>query len=338
LAAFGFGAFMKIGICCNLKSNKASRPDDDSEEEFDSPITLESISKVLNQLGHECFPLPESASLPALLLEKKPDFVFNFAEGRGTSRSRESRVPALLEIMGIPYSGSDPFTLCITLDKDVAKSVVSSAGIPTPKGWTYRGDDKLFEIIKKNDSFPFIAKPAWEGSSKGIPDASVAESLPELIKITNQVYLKYQQPVLIEEFLTGREFTIGIVGNGSEAKVIGAMEVEPITNEKHFVYSIDVKRNYESRVKYHIPPRLNEHELRELYQYALQAYKALDCKDLARLDFRMNAKNVPYFLEANPLPGLNPLNSDMVFINRGMGQSYESLIEKIFNAAISRIR
>lgn len=326
---------MKIGICCNLKTAKVPVPGDDSEEEFDSPVTLNAISDVLKSLGHDCFPLPESRELPALILEKKPDFVFNFAEGRGTSRSREARVPALLEILGIPYSGSDPFTLSIALDKDVAKKVVESAGVPVPKGWVYRGEDAIFAALA-DATFPLIIKPAWEGSSKGILDAAVVETIVDLRALTKKVFQKYLQPVLIEEFLPGREFTVGVVGNKQDAWVIGAMEVHSKSNEKHFVYSLEVKRNYEERVEYSIPPRMEKVELDQLYEAALKAYHALGCRDLGRLDFRMDSNQQPRFLEANPLPGLNPINSDLVFINRGMGATYETLIKNIFAAALQR--
>ncbi|MSR30734.1 MAG: D-alanine--D-alanine ligase [Gemmataceae bacterium] len=325
---------MKIAICCNLKESSHSSTRD-LEEEFDSPQTVEAITQVLRSLGHEVAFLAEGAELPSRLVECRPDFVFNFAEGRGCSRSREARVPGLLEIMGIPYTFSDPFTLCVTLDKEVAKKIVASAGVSLPKGQLIDPCGDLSELKKQSWAFPLIAKPAWEGSSKGIRDASVVDDFAQLQKIINQLGRIYSQPVLVEEFIEGREITVGLIGNG-HPEVIGAMEIIPLADEPRFVYSLDVKRDFLNRVKYQAPALLDKKVERALFDQALKAFTALGCKDLARIDFRLDALSRPFFIEANPLPGLNPVTSDLCFLAKGMGWTYERLISRIFMESAKR--
>lgn len=329
---------MKIGIVCNLKSAVAKHThSDDFEEEFDSPETMHAIGAVLATKNHQIVYFAESPDLPAALIKDRPDFVFNFAEGRGTSRAREARVPALLEILGIPYSGSDPFTLCVGLDKDVAKKIVSDVGVMVPKGVTFIPENFDLDSVPMVFSFPVVVKPAWEGSSKGIRDSAVAKTHQQLLALLNEAIDDYDQPVIVEEYLPGTEITVGLIGNGDDLEVIGAMEIAPKVKNEFFIYSLDVKRNYLSRVDYNVPPKIPVEVQDSLFSSAVKAFKALGCKDFARIDFRLNAHNHPVFIEANPLPGLNPVTSDFGLIAKGMGWTYEKLILSVFEAATKRL-
>lgn len=329
---------MKIGIVCNLKSAVAKHThSDDFEEEFDSPETMHAIGAVLATKNHQIVYFAESPDLPAALIKDRPDFVFNFAEGRGTSRAREARVPALLEILGIPYSGSDPFTLCVGLDKDVAKKIVSDVGVMVPKGVTFIPENFDLDSVPMVFSFPVVVKPAWEGSSKGIRDSAVAKTHQQLLALLNEAIDGYDQPVIVEEYLPGTEITVGLIGNGDDLEVIGAMEIAPKVKNEFFIYSLDVKRNYLSRVDYNVPPKIPVEVQDSLFSSAVKAFKALGCKDFARIDFRLNAHNHPVFIEANPLPGLNPVTSDFGLIAKGMGWTYEKLILSVFEAATKRL-
>lgn len=329
---------MKIGIVCNLKSAVAKHThSDDFEEEFDSPETMHAIGAVLATKNHQIVYFAESPELPAALINDRPDFVFNFAEGRGTSRAREARVPALLEILGIPYSGSDPFTLCVGLDKDVAKKIVSDVGVMVPKGVTFIPENFDLDSVPMVFSFPVVVKPAWEGSSKGIRDSAVAKTHQQLLALLNEAIDGYDQPVIVEEYLPGTEITVGLIGNGDDLEVIGAMEIAPKVKNEFFIYSLDVKRNYLSRVDYNVPPKIPVEVQDSLFSSAVKAFKALGCKDFARIDFRLNAHNQPVFIEANPLPGLNPVTSDFGLIAKGMGWTYEKLILSVFEAATKRL-
>jgi D-alanine-D-alanine ligase len=350
---------MRIGITCTLKGSAAHDPNapDDIEEEFDKPETVEAIAAVLRELGHEVEVLGDGPGLLRKLLDGPPDFAFNFAEGTSVSRSREARVPAVLEMLDIPYSGSDPLTLAVTLDKDCAKRLVESAGVAVPRSVLATPDRsvppldpestaadqlRLLRVLEQVDAarlrFPVILKPAYEGSSKGIRHASVVESPDELPRPLGGMMSVYRQPILIEEFVAGAEVTVGVVGN-DPPRVIGMMAIHPAVAEAaprgRFVYSLEVKRDYERQVRYDIPPQLPHASLDRLHAAALQVYQTLGCCDVARVDFRLR-DGEPCFLEVNPLPGLNPVYSDLVILARGYGITHAQLVGEIFDAACRR--
>jgi D-alanine-D-alanine ligase len=328
---------MRIGITYDLKVDLSDRPDlpDDFQEEFDSPATVAAIAQVLRGLGHQVEQLGDGRELLERLLADPPDFVFNFAEGQGIGRCREARVPAVLEMLGIPYTGSDPLTLAATLDKDCAKRLAASAGVAVPKGLIVSRDDQsaLAERSRFND-FPVIVKPAWEGSSKGIRNKCLVDDPRELASVVNSLLEDYGQPVLVEEYIRGDELTVGVIGN-SPPRVVGIMRVMPNGPADRFVYSLEVKRDWQRQVRYECPARLAAADTKAVESAALRAYRALGCRDLSRLDFRLR-DGVPYFLEVNPLPGLNPDYSDLVILARGVGWTYERLIETVLQEAIAR--
>ena len=327
---------MKIGITYDLKSDIPHGTDlpDDFQEEFDSPKTIDGIADVLRRLGHEVTLLGDGPELLRRLLEAPPEFVFNIAEGLGTSRSREARVPAVLEMLGIPYTGSDPLTLAVTLDKDCARRLVQSHGGIVPGGEVFGVGVDLTQVrARKSLLYTMIVKPAWEGSSKGIRGKCVVDTPAELADALHERQ-DQRQPLLAEEFIAGEELTVGVLGNESP-RILGVLRVVPVVPTERFVYSLEVKRDWEETIRYECPPRLPAEHLRAVEQAALHAYRALGCRDVSRLDFRMR-DGVPYFLEVNPLPGLNPETSDLVILARMSGISYADLIEGILSAAMAR--
>jgi D-alanine-D-alanine ligase len=270
---------------------------DDAEEEFDSHETIEAIAGALTSYGHEVELLADGQSLVSRLLKGKlPDFVFNIAEGRDVSRSREAWVPALLEQFGVPYSGSDPLTLCATLDKDVAKRLVREAGVAVPESVFINLSPTEYSAELTSLPLPVIVKPAFEGSSKGIGTSSVVDDFGQLDQVVMNCVTAYCQPVVVEQFINGDELTVGILGN-SPAAVIGIMRVVPLENEGRFVYGLDVKRDWRRRVRYEVPAQLSPAEEAIVHDSALRTYHALGCRDVARLDFRLR-EGVPYFIDA----------------------------------------
>ncbi len=340
---------MKIGLTFNVRSGSAASDGavnphwpDDAEEEFDSPETIEALAAAMRELGHEVELLGDGEPMLRRLFRRpsgegggRPDLVFNFAEGTGTSRSREARVPAVLEMLGIPYTGSDPLTLAVTLDKQCAKRLVRSAGVATPDWLVVDGDVDEFRDRLETLPLPVIVKPAFEGSSKGIHSANLVEEPARLIETVAELSATYRQPVLVEEFIDGEELTVGMIGN-QPREPLGIMRVIPLERSGPFVYSLEVKRDWERLVRYECPAKLAATDTRAVADAALAVWNALGCRDVARIDFRLR-NHVPYFLEVNPLPGLNPKSSDLVLMARALGLTYSGLIGRILKAAIERL-
>ncbi len=325
---------MKIGITYDLKNASLAGPDD-AQEEFDSPYTIEAISTVLRGLGHQTVLLGDGREFLQKILAEPVDFVFNFAEGTGISRSREARVPAVLEMLGIPFTGSDPLTMAITLDKDLAKRLVAAAGVAVPFSFALEPDRDFAEIPLADLKFPLVVKPAWEGSSKGIRSKSFVRAVGELQAVVESLRRDHPQTILLEEYIEGEELTVGILGN-SPPQILGVMQVVPKTPGEHFIYSLEIKRDYRRLVTYYCPALLPAETLTAVEQAALRAFRALGCRDVARVDFRMRG-GVPYFLEVNPLPGLNPDDSDLVILAKLVGWTYPQLIETIVAASFQRL-
>lgn len=328
---------MKIGIAFDLKSDHPPRTDlpDDYQEEFDGPATIEAIAGTLRGFGHEVTLLGDGRGLIEKLLAAPPDLVFNIAEGQGVGRSREARVPAVLEMLGIPCTGSDPLTLAVTLDKDCAKRLVQSVGVKVPRGVLLSPDEdpeKVLELVGL--TWPLLVKPAWEGSSKGIRGHSLLRGPAGAAGVIRGLQRDHAQPVLIEEYIEGDELTVGVIGN-DPAEVIGIMRVLPQQPTEHFIYSLEVKRDWQRRVRYECPARLDPVVADAVRRAALAAYRILGCRDVSRVDFRLR-DGVPYFLEVNPLPGLNPESGDLVLLSRMVGWTYPQLIGRIVEEAVRR--
>lgn len=325
---------MKIGITFDLKTPQAAGTPDDAQEEFDSPHTIEAIAKVLRGLGHTVVMLGDGREFLAKVLADPPDFVFNFAEGLGISRSREARVPAVLEMLGIPFTGSDPLTMAVTLDKDCAKRLVAAAGVVVPPSIVVAPGQTIDDQQLTNLIFPAIVKPAWEGSSKGIRTRSLVKTPAELHAVVEALGRDHPQPILVEEFIQGDELTVGVHGN-DDPQIMGIMRVVPRQPMEHFVYSLEIKRDYKQLVDYQCPAPLAPEVTDAVRKATLTAFRALGCRDIARVDFRVRA-GVPYFLEVNPLPGLNPDDSDLVIMAGLLQWTYPQLVQTILNAAFAR--
>jgi len=299
--------------------------------EFDPRETVEAIAAGLAACGWEVTLVGNGRALArALASGKRYDLVFNIAEGVA-GFSREAQVPALCELFQQKYTFSDPLACALTLHKAKAKQVIAAAGLPTARFFLVSGPEDL-----EHPAFPgpYFAKPVAEGSSKGISSACLAPDLPALAAACHELLARFAQPVLVEEWLPGREVTVGVVGNGAAAQVVGVMEVVFGENAEAPAYTALNKKEYLERVRY----RLLEQEPLALQArgLALACYRELGLRDAARLDFRADAAGQLQFLEANPLPGLDPVRSDLPIMARLAGWSYPALLQAILEAAWSR--
>jgi D-alanine-D-alanine ligase len=326
---------MKVGIACDLKEAVAleTGQPDDALEEYDSVETVEIIRASLEAAGHRVVMLGGGREFLDKVLNEPVDIVFNIAEGRGTSRSREAQVPAVLEMLGIPYSGSDPQCLAICLDKPVTKKLVTLAGVPTPRWIIISNEQELAGMGREKFPFPAIAKPAYEGSSKGVRATSLVHDYARAKSVVGGMLRDYHQPVMVEEFIDGDEVTVGITGN-NPSEVLGTMRILPRQKNGYFVYSLEVKRDWKRLVDYESPARLAGETARKIKEYSLKAFETLECRDFSRLDFRV-PDGVPYFIEINPLPGLGTY-SDLIIMALKLGWTHQGVIQAVFNAALKR--
>ena len=301
-------------------------------KEFDFDETIDALAEAMRALGHQVEQIGSALALaPRLVAGDRWDLVFNIAEGLH-GRSREAHAPAMLEMYGIGYTFSDPLVCALTLDKAMAKRVVHSAGVPTPQFHVVESEDDLRDV---NLPYPMFAKPVAEGTGKGIDGQSRIASPNQLREVCRRLLAEFAQPVLVEEYLPGREFTTGILGCGRSARVVGTMEVRPAPWAPTTDYSSEMKERSEELVQYSpMEPGEGRGELEAL---ALEAYRMLQMRDAGRLDFRMDRSGKPAFLEANPLPGLHPTHSDLPMIATQEGMSFVELIGEIVGSAARRL-
>ena len=327
---------LKVGFAFNVKRiHPDPAGDQDDEAEYDAPETLQAIREAIASHGHEVFDLEATSDLPVVLASTPVDVVFNIAEGfRG--RSRESQVPALLELLDIPYSGSDPAALSVSLDKALAKRMVRTHGVLTPD-YTVMSTGKE-RLPREMQRFPLIVKPVAEGTSKGVTAKSVVHDEAELREVARELVAKYRQPALVEQYIAGREFTLGLLGE-RRPRVLPPMEIVFLdAADPTPVYSFDMKQEWSKRIRYEVPARLTERESERLERAARECFTALGCRDVARVDFRMDAQGRVFFIESNPLPGLAPGWSDLVLIAQAAGISYRDLIGEILSFSIRRLQ
>ena len=325
---------LKVGITYNLRKEFAQRENQpiDLLEEFDSEETIDAIRDVLEAEGHEVIKLGGDTGLIDRLRQTSVDIVFNIAEGL-EGRNREAHIPALLEFLNIPYTGSDPLTLSVTLDKAMAKRLVMSHDIPTPR---FKKVERIEDLEGLELRYPVFVKLCYEGSSKGVRLDSKISSPQSLEEKTKNLLDLYGSPILVEEFVKGPEFTVGVLGN-QDPFVLGVMQIEIRGKPpEESIYSLEIKREWQERVRYHCPPLVEELLVKQIEQVALRSYRALDCRDVSRVDIRVGEDHVPYFLEINPLPGLSPVYGDLVIMARSMGWDYSKLVKTIFYEAVKR--
>lgn len=322
---------MKIGITYDLRQEYLALGYGEEETaEFDQPQTIEAIQETLQELGYSTVRIGNAQSLMARLLDgERWDLVFNIAEGLH-GFGREALVPALLDAYCIPYTFSDPLVLTITLHKATAKRLVRDLGLPTPDFCVL---DRAEDADAVELAYPLFLKPVAEGTGKGITEKSCVKSPQELREEAARLLEKYSQPVLVETFLPGREFTVGILGTGRNARVLGVMEVVLLEGAEAQVYSYKNKEECEKFVEYRLAGGT---EAAEAAKLALQAWKGLACRDAGRVDLREGPDGRIQFLEVNPLAGLHPHHSDLPILCKMCNISYKELIQAIMESALSR--
>jgi D-alanine-D-alanine ligase len=326
------GDEMKIGITYDLREDYlAEGYSQEQTAEFDKADTIEALEDVLRGLGFETDRIGHVRSLVNRLASgDRWDLVFNIAEGmRGYGR--EAQVPALLDAYGIAYTFSDPLVLALTLHKGVTKRVVRDLGLPTPDFAIIETPERVAEIRLQ---FPLFAKPVAEGTGKGISGASRIFSFEQFQSVCERLLVEFKQPVLVEEFLSGREFTVGIIGNGGRARIIGVMEVIPDDEVEGDIYSYSAKENYEKRVEYRL---VSDTMAMQAGETALAIWRGLGCRDGGRMDLRADAHGRPNFMEVNPLAGLHPVHSDLPILAGMAGMTYKELIGEIMHSTLERL-
>ena len=323
---------MRVGVVYNLKRHIITDPPD-AEAEFDDGETINAIANALESAGHRVALFEADTGLFSKLVEDRPDIAFNIAEGTG-GRGRESRIPAILNYIGIPFTGSDETAMCLTMDKSLAKRILSTYGINTPASVLVRANAPAPDGIG-DLNYPLIVKPNAEGSGKGITELSVVNDVREARKALAEALRVYKQDMLVEEYIEGREFTVGILGNGENARAFTPMELI-FKDAGRNIYGYETKRRFREFVDYKCPPDAGGDKLAELTDTALKIFDILGCADLARIDFRMDARGRVYFIELNPLPGLAPGYSDYPMLAEFCGVGYDGLINGILDAASAR--
>ena len=322
---------LTIGVTYDLRDDYRARGySEEDTAEFDSEATIAAICEALTGLGHR----PERIGgvhplTVALAHGRRWDCVFNICEGlKGVAR--EAQVPALLEAFNIPYVFSDPLTLALSLDKAMAKRVVRDAGVPTADFCLI---ENAADIARVALPFPLFVKPHAEGSGKGVDAHSMVTDAESLRRTAEALLAKFRQPVLVEEFLPGREFTVGITGTGAEAAVLGVSELIPNENFIGHGYGLQNKEQWEDKLA--VVPADDQAAL-AAGEVALAAWRVLRCRDGGRADVRLDAHGQPRFIEVNPLAGIRPGYSDLCFIAQFEGLSYQELIGLFMTSFLRR--
>ena len=322
---------MRIGVTYDLRADYlAAGMSAEESAEFDSEITITSICTALEGLGHCPDRIGHVHALTERLAQgERWDAVFNICEGV-SGYAREAQVPALLEAYDIPTVFSDALTLALSLDKAWTKRIVQSAGVPTA---AFAVVDRASDVAKIALPYPMFIKPVAEGSGKGVSARSKVRNAAELRAGVNDLLARFRQPVLIETYLPGREFTVGITGTGDDASVLGVLDISPTETSAGLDYGFENKERCDENVIYRL---VEGHEADAAASVALAAWRALRCRDGGRVDVRNDSSGKPQFLEVNPLAGLNPEHSDLCFLARFKGLSYQELIGLVMASFLKR--
>lgn len=323
---------LKIGLTYDLRdAYLAEGFSEEQTAEFDKSDTIDfletAIAKtdaITERIGHA------RDLVQALAAGRRWDLVFNICEGLYGS-ARESQVPAILDVYNIPYTFSDTLVTAYCLDKALTKTILAAHNLPTPEFFTVTSKEDVFPKMK----FPLFAKPVAEGTSKGISSSSRLESEHDLRECVFHLLEKYNQNVLVESYLPGREFTVGILGTGKSARALGTLEIILKSNAEQGVYSYANKENCEELVEY---KSVTDATAKLAEQIALKAWDVLACRDAGRVDLRCDIDGKPQIIEVNPLSGLHPTHSDLPMLATAVGLSYEQLIAEIVLSAKARIR
>jgi len=329
---------MKIALTYNLKKKDDTKPADYFSE-CDSAETINAIVNAIRRKGHHVEAIDvEYPKLFSYFRKNSVDMVFNIAEGK-SGKFRESEVPAILDYLNIPYTGSDTFSLALALNKALTKKILKAENIPTPDFQVFvKGTERLNPELK----FPLIVKPNCEGSAKGISKANVVDNADDLFKRVKETLRVYKQEALVEEFIEGKELTVGILENG-KTRVLPILEIDfsGCKNSGEYFYSWKMKE-YQGNKElglvpaFHCPARLDKETVERVKDVALRTHRAVGCLDISRTDIRLDKFNTPYVLEINPLPGLDPKESNFPIMAYADGMQYEDLIEAIILSASER--
>ena len=343
---------IRIGLAYNQKPTQeqpsaedeppgSPRPIDDQFAEWDDPSTIAAVEAALAPAG-EVIRLEADESFPARLRDTRPDIVFNIAEGLH-GPNREAHVPAICEFFDVPYTGSDPLTLCLSLDKRRAKEVWAAAGVAVPAGVVVTGPEDRNDALRV--PMPAFVKPLFEGSSKGIPESAFCESPDAVLARVDRVLEEYRQPALVEEFLGGREFTVAILGNGANAQALPVVEIrfDALPAGARPIYGYEAKWVWDTPENplqiFRCPAELEPGLEAEIKGVALHAFRALGCRDWSRVDVRLSDDGRPHVLEINPLPGVLPdpeQNSCFPKAARAAGIEYDEMIRTVLRAGLER--
>ncbi|MDX1946168.1 MAG: D-alanine--D-alanine ligase [Pirellulaceae bacterium] len=326
---------MLIGLTYDLRQEYLAAGFSDEETgEFDRPDTVAAIESALRALGHQTDRIGHARQLVSRLAQgDRWDLVFNIAEGLA-GVSREAQIPAILEVYGIACTFSDPLVMALTLHKGLTKTVVAAAGIPTP---AFAVVEREGDVDRITLPFPLFAKPVAEGTGKGVSPASKAANLDQLRTVCQQLLARHDQPVLVETYLPGREFTVGITGTGELARPLGTLEILLLAGAEADAYSYVNKERCEELVEYRLVSAERDATVRSAEVTALAAWRVLDCRDGGRVDLRCDPDGVPSFMEVNPLAGLHPEHSDLPILATKVGLPYVELIGQIVASAAPRV-
>lgn len=322
---------LKVGITYDLRDDYLKEGYSHEETaEFDLPDTISAIEKVIRDYGCEADRIGNIKSLTKRIAKgDRWDLVFNIAEGL-FGYGRESQVPALLEAYNIPYTFSDTLGHALTLHKGMTKHVIRDLHIPTPDFAVVKDELDIADISLP---FPLFAKPVAEGTGKGITALSKINNQAELRTACTCILQTFHQPALVETYLPGREFTVGILGTGKNARALGVIEVILRPEAEKNAYSYENKENYDKLVQYIL---VNDNEAKLAMDTSLRVWRGLDLKDAGRVDLRSDAQGIPHFMEVNSLAGLNPVRSDLPILCNLLGITYHELISSIIESALTQ--
>lgn len=325
---------MLIGLTFDLRDHYlAAGYSEEETAEFDRMETIDSLASAIASLGHEVERIGHAKALTEQLVKgRRWDLVFNICEGLH-GLAREAQVPAILDLYEIAYTFSDPVVMGLCLHKGLTKSVLREHSIATPRSWTL---ERVADVAQVDGVYPLFAKPVAEGTGKGVSARSRIDSPEQLEHVVDDLLRTFRQGVLVETYLPGREFTVGLLGTGDETEVLGTLEIVLLDGAEEGAYSYVNKERCEELVEYRLVTP-DDPQVAAAEETARRAWVALGCRDAGRVDLRCDAHGEPQFMEVNPLAGLHPSHSDLPMLATAKKMPYERLIERIVESARRRV-